>query len=176
MRYLPGHYRREPWKDRPGVRERITAHFWSRVDRSAGDGACWPWQGCTLHGYGVVQFFGERWQAHRLAWTLTNGPIPDGIEVLHKCDHHPCCNPSDLFLGTQADNMHDMIAKGRSNHEGKARGSRHGRAKLTEDKVLSIRERYAKRDVRMLDLADEYGMSKSTIGRIISGKYWPHVQ
>ena len=64
-------------------------------------------------GYGRMWFNGKIAQTHRIAWEITFGPIPDGLQVLHHCDNPPCCNPSCLFLGTDADNTADMVAKGR---------------------------------------------------------------
>jgi hypothetical protein len=60
---------------------------------------------------------GSVWKAHRVAWTLANGPIPAGMHVLHTCDNPPCCNPGHLWLGTQADNMADMARKGRTSNQ-----------------------------------------------------------
>ena len=89
--------------------------FWARVQK--GDG-CWIYGGAKLPkeigGYGWVSYKGKRIGAHRLAWMLTNGPIPPGMEVCHSCDNGPCCNPAHLFLGTHAENMGDCKAKGRS--------------------------------------------------------------
>ncbi len=92
----------------------MTEKFWSRVDKSGGANACWPWTGSRLPtGYGqVYQAGGQRLLAHRTAWELENGPIPDGMRVLHHCDNPPCCNPGHLFLGTDADNMNDRDQKG----------------------------------------------------------------
>src|SRR6185295_10809571 len=83
-----------------------------------GDG-CWEWQGWrNAGGYGVLASGPAGRQkdelAHRIAWRLTNGAIPDGLRVLHRCDNPPCCNPAHLFLGSDADNVADCIAKGRS--------------------------------------------------------------
>jgi hypothetical protein len=80
---------------------------------------CWEWQGAKTKGYGMIGH-GRRSdpgtrvkQVHRVAWELTYGPIPEGTSVLHSCDNPPCYNPTHLFLGTQADNVADMTAKGR---------------------------------------------------------------
>ena len=91
------------------------AHFWSGVDRSGGQGACWPWIGSTNFsgGYGQSHFHGKRIGAHRAAYILTHGPIPDGMWVLHHCDNPPCVNPAHLFLGSTTDNMRDAARKGR---------------------------------------------------------------
>lgn len=92
--------------------------FWRRVDRSGGPDACWPWMRVpSTGGYGLAKYKGRRRIASRVAWELTNGPIPGGMQVLHHCDNPPCCNPAHLFLGTVADNVADMIAKGRAAHQ-----------------------------------------------------------
>jgi hypothetical protein len=94
------------------VRER----FWQHVDMSGGLFACWPWTGATFHwGHGAVKVNGRPWGAHRIAWELTRGPIPDGLLICHHCDNPPCCNPAHLFVGTHThlDNVRDMDAKGR---------------------------------------------------------------
>ena len=125
----------------------VDVAYWPRIDRRGGAETCWLWQaGCDRDGYGKcrVHGFTER-RAHRIAYMLAHGPIPDDLWVLHTCDTPRCCNPAHLFLGTVADNNADMIAKGRD-----ARGERSGArkhpervnrgeqchsAKLTEDQV-----------------------------------------
>lgn len=88
-------------------------NFWRHVQRGEG---CWLWTGHINHargGYGTVRYGKEYYRAHRLAWKLTFGEIPDGVSVLHHCDTPACCRPNHLFLGTQRDNMRDCAEKGR---------------------------------------------------------------
>lgn len=87
--------------------------FWSSVDKD-GENGCWLWtRGRNEHGYGVLDRKSGSGLAHRYSWELANGPIPTGLQVLHRCDNPPCVNPEHLFLGTRLDNMADMTAKGR---------------------------------------------------------------
>jgi hypothetical protein len=84
------------------------------------DKGCLEWQGyCQSSGHGQIFFNGKLIGTHRLAWLLSNGEIPNGMQVLHKCDNGSCCNPNHLFLGTHADNMKDMCHKGRGNNQKK---------------------------------------------------------
>ena len=94
--------------------------FWRHVDK-AGD--CWLWtKAVDSRGYGRFGLKGANaggWVlAHRYAFQLTRGPIPDGMHVCHTCDVRNCVNPDHLFLGTALDNMRDMIAKGRQRFTG----------------------------------------------------------
>lgn len=85
--------------------------YWSLVIVQEG---CWDWSGYKQpEGYGTFPH-AKTWYAHRVSWELHNGPIPDGMHVLHTCDNPPCSNPAHLFLGTVADNMADRKAKGRN--------------------------------------------------------------
>lgn len=93
------------------LHERVRFH----VDASAGPDACWPWTaGKANGGYGAIRYNGSIYRAHRIAWTIANGAIPQGMLVLHKCDNPPCCNPAHLFIGTHKDNSQDMARKGRT--------------------------------------------------------------
>ena len=102
--------------------------FWRQVARGE-PGDCWRWLGGTRKGYGRFKLKGRMVTAHRHAYELEVGPIPDGLFVLHECDNPSCVNPRHLFLGTQLDNIRDRDKKGR--HVA-CHGERHGEAKLTE--------------------------------------------
>lgn len=96
--------------------------FWTNVNIGHGS-TCWNWtRGLHTSGYGWLRWDGAEVKAHRLAWELTNGPLPigDGYHgacVLHRCDNRKCINPDHLFLGTHADNMADMVGKGRASRK-----------------------------------------------------------
>lgn len=95
--------------DRPRLRD--AAGFWAMVVKTEG---CWEWTGAKFKtGYGAVNIGHRIVTTHRRSWELTNGPIPEGLFVLHHCDNRPCVRPDHLFLGTHQDNMTDMVSKGR---------------------------------------------------------------
>ena len=128
---------------------------------------CLIWTGSLLSdGYGQIAVNGKMMRAHRFSWEESNGPIPEGIYVLHTCDNRVCVNPDHLFLGTQQDNMDDMVRKGRQ-----SKGELNGGAKLTEAGIKLIRG-----DSRSLSkIADDYGVVKSHICNIQNFKIWRHV-
>ena len=87
--------------------------FWTRVVGDLATG-CWLWTGPRFReGYGSLSYGPLRIRAHRFSWELHVGPIPEGLVVCHRCDNPPCVRPDHLFLGTQSDNLHDAVAKGR---------------------------------------------------------------
>lgn len=136
---------------------------------------CWMWTGSVTRygGYGQVWIDGGVLLIHRLAWELTHGPIPDGLKVLHDCDNPPCCNSEHLFLGTQADNMADMRAKGRHRF-GISQGEKHGCAKLTAVRVRSLRM-IRELGVSHRQLGNMFGVAHSTAARICRRELWKHV-
>lgn len=104
-----------------GANPEIIARFWRFVETGAGD-QCWLWTGNVVgkagHGQFAVRHNVNRY-AHRIAWFLAHGSIPDGLKVCHHCDVPRCVNTAHLFIGTQADNLADMRAKGRQRPGGK---------------------------------------------------------
>jgi endogenous inhibitor of DNA gyrase (YacG/DUF329 family) len=157
----------------------LAGRFWAKVDRSGGPDACWPWTAARFHfGHGAFWLAGHQIHAHRIAWELTHGPIPEGDPdnppcVLHDCpdgDNPACCNPAHLWLGTKGQNTKDMVAKGRH-----ARGEQHAHSRFTAAQVRSIRTRYAAGSVSQRALAREYRVSRPTIRSIVRRKSWRHV-
>ena len=128
---------------------------------------CMIWKGATnTHGYGWKTINMKQVGLHRVAWEWANGPIPKGMSVLHKCDNPPCVNPDHLFIGTQRDNIDDMVRKGRS-----LIGTKNPHAKLTESDVLAIRV-----DNRPYSaIAKDYGISISNAWHIKNRKSWRHL-
>lgn len=175
------HYPRRPLAER----------FWEKVDKEGPLppqrpelGPCWIWTCALTHGYGTftVEIIRSprgtvQESAHRVAWRLLRGEIPFGIEVLHHCDVPACCNPAHLFLGTQADNIRDMIAKGRAAPPERTKhvGVEHGRAKLDDERVLEIRERH-RLGQTVASLARQFGVSGTTVSFAVRGKTWAHVR
>lgn len=134
---------------------------------------CWLWTGSSnSRGYGqIASGRGFPVLAHRISFLLHRGPIPAGMQVLHRCDVRACVNPAHLFLGTAQDNMDDKIAKGR---ERILRGTECGTAKLTEYDVAWMRSlRDAGSTYR--DLGRSFGVHPVTAMRAVTGEQWAHV-
>lgn len=150
------------------------ARFWAKVRKTDG---CWIWTGArNPNGCGRISV-GARGAglalAPRASWILAHGAIPAGLHVCHHCDNPPCVRPDHLFLGSGADNTHDMMMKGRNGY-GVNRGEENGAARLTSAAVLEIRKRRA-RGATLQSLACEYGVGKSSVHRIARGKNWRHL-
>lgn len=151
--------------------ERIDT-FWNNVKITNNPDDCWEWQaGLHKQGYGTVRF-GTMMLSHRVAWILSHGNIPNDLDVLHKCDNPPCCNPNHLFLGTHTDNMQDRERKGRHNAPCGENNKKH---KLTENNVRYIRKRYAQGGITMRELANENGVYMTCVAKVIRRKTWKHV-
>lgn len=147
------------------ITESVEARFWSKVDRSGGPNACWPWTaGRFASGYGAFTIGGRIAKAHRVAFVLSVGEIGD-LRVCHRCDNPPCCNPSHLWLGTDGENQRDKREKGRGRG---APGESSGKAKLAWVDIETIRSSpESKRS-----LALRFGVSVSQIYRIVSRENW----
>lgn len=146
----------------------IEQRFWTKVDKT---NSCWLWTGAKLpKGYGLFKGHGRgNILAHRFSYGQTKGPIPDGLLVCHECDNPSCVNPDHLFLGSHADNVADMMSKGR-HRPISPKGTTNPNCKITEREVAVIREStdsYRK-------LAERFGVGKSQIARIKSGQHWSH--
>lgn len=154
------------------------AEFWSRIDKSGGMDGCWLWAGSvSVCGYGTFQGFKRSGRfktrfAHRIAYSLTHGILPPEKHVCHRCDNPPCCNPSHLWLGTQADNMRDCLAKGRKTRPPHPLINQ--AARLSPAQVLVIRERLVGGSIPTT-LAREFGVGSSTVYRIRDGAAWAWV-
>ena len=152
------------------MRERPESYFWSRMTRK--DNGCLEWTGAINgNGYGGLSMrrFGKRpIGAHVAAYMLKVGPVPNGMQVCHKCDNRACCEPSHLFLGTQSENLTDMVAKGRDRHSPRF-GIENPNAKLPWDEICEARL-LRKCGFAQQWIADLFGVSQSSISSILIGK------
>ena len=148
--------------------------FWSHVEKK-GENECWNWIGNkNASGYGrIVVRYGSRKvgkrkfiAAHRHAYKITNGEIPDGMMIRHSCNNRACCNPNHLSIGTHQDNMTDMVLAGRSTY-----GERNPTSKLTACEVEQIRLS-RKNGYTLKELGRIYNVSLSNIHLICKGKSW----
>lgn len=173
--------------DRKGA---FASRFWSKVDRR-GPAECWPWTAKAVHhgGYGAINagaIGAGKLRAHRVTYEMAHGAIPDGLVVCHRCDNPKCCNPAHLFIGTKADNTHDMMAKGRMKKppvlSGDAhplrrdpsrakRGASNGNSKITPEVAASI---WHAND-GLAAIAARFGVSTGTVSDIKAGRTWRHL-
>ena len=133
---------------------------------------CWEWTaGRISSGYGLLSADGRRILAHRFSYELHIGPVPDGVFVLHRCDNRLCIRPDHLFLGTQADNVADMEAKGRDHKRGQP-GEQNNQARIDAAAVRAIR---ATRDPAW-KVAAAFGVSRGLIYAIRQRRLWKHIE
>ena len=134
------------------------------------EAGCWNWTASKSSGrYGKLEISGATLSAHRASYEVYRGPIPEGLFVCHRCDNPACINPDHLFLGTHADNMADKVKKGRHRTP---RGSEVVTSKLTEADVLAIRASRVSNGC----VAEQYGVDRSLISLIRTGKRWAHLR
>lgn len=140
----------------------LRERFLSKVQRTE---SCWLWTGARKpKGYGNIKVNGVAKAAHRVAYELFKGPIPEGMHVLHTCDNPPCVNPDHLYAGTNADNQRDMRTKGRRLAD-----------KITYPIAQEIRARAALEQISQGALGREYGISQPMVSMIVNNKRWTHV-
>lgn len=155
--------------------ENFEEHFWSRVDKTTGNGPngdCWIWTGSIMtNGYGQVSRLGQHYTAHRMAYILANGEtVGPGVDICHSCDVRTCVNPSHLFIGTRADNMRDAVSKGRHAH-----GEQAPYAKLSEVNVLEIHNLANSGSMMQADIAYMFNISVPTVSAIKNKRTWMHL-
>lgn len=150
--------------------------FWKHVTPGEPD-ECWEWQGACSNGYGFLSGVPPRkWvKAHRVSWKIHNGPIPEGRHVLHTCDNPPCVNPAHLYVGTNADNVHDRAVRKRGReHRTENRGEDHPMSKFTEAEVRAIRA--ALRTGRtQAEVGRMFGVSQPNVSKIGLRQIWAHL-
>ena len=153
------------------IRQQDKERFWSYVNKRK-DNECWEWQGGKSHRYGSFKC-GKPVRAHRFSWIIANGTIPRGFLILHHCDNPPCCNPNHLFIGTQQDNMSDMVMKGRV---GDRNGELAANSKLTEVEVTEMRKLHATGEYCYTELGERFGVHRTQVSNIVRGKSWKHIE
>ena len=146
-----------------GFTEKEAQRFIAKVDDSGGPDACWEWMAwLTSTGYGGVRLKGKAQRVNRLVCFAVHTD-QEGPCALHSCDNRKCCNPNHLRCGTKQDNMHDMVMRGR-----------HNKQKLSPSDVRAIRV-WRKLGYTLEEIASVFGVHFSTIGYIITGKNWSHL-
>lgn len=151
--------------------------FMQKIEVGQKETDCWTWIGAKQQYYGNFWFENKVQLSHRVSYQLFVGSIPEGQNVLHKCDNGFCVNPEHLFLGTQLDNVRDMAIKGRASfgNRGTSKGQRNGGSKLSENEVLEIRKLLTQNWLSHREIAEMFEVSRSNIGLIAQRKAWSHI-
>jgi HNH endonuclease len=146
--------------------------FFKAISNETDNNNCWLWIGClSKQGYGIFHVNKKTMMTHRYSWILHYGEIPEKMFVCHKCDNRKCVNPEHLFLGTNHENVIDMLKKGRKNP---IKGSRHPSAKLNENDVIKIKI-LIKEGVILNKIAKMFNIGKRQISYIKNNITWKHV-
>lgn len=149
--------------------------FWNSVDVRKPD-ECWEWKKSrTERGYGKLEYVkdgkAKTIGAHKMAYMLTYGSVPEDLLICHTCDNPPCCNPFHIFAGTNQDNRDDCVKKKRH-----AVGIKNGGGvKLDETQVIKIRELYKTGNYTQDELVEMFQVSMSTIQRVLYRRGWKHI-
>jgi DNA-binding XRE family transcriptional regulator len=143
--------------------ERIEKHIVSKDD-------CWLTDFSSANNYPETLINGKKTRISHFIYKLHKGEIPEGMCICHTCDNTKCVNPDHLFLGTHQDNVKDKVKKNRQ-----AKGSKHGKAKLNEEKVLEIQKLLAEKNLTQKEIGKKYGVHEQAISEIKRGKNWSHV-
>jgi hypothetical protein len=137
--------------------------FVEKIRSPDGEDGCWIWQGAVgSDGYGRVRRRGTTYSAHRFAYELFKGPIPEELCVMHRCDVPLCVNPTHLALGTKADNSQDMLRKGRDGNTV---------PKLRFDQVVEVRRMLAGGATKA-EVCEKFDICRSTVQDIETGSTW----
>jgi hypothetical protein len=139
--------------------------FWEKVKKTK---TCWIWKGTVnnVWGYGQFSVDGVYYRAHRFAYELVKGKIPDGLLVCHSCDNKLCVNPKHLWVGTQSDNIRDAVSKNRT-----CKGSKNGMSTLSIEQVYEIK-RLLKKGMYQDVIADRFDVSQGCVSDINNGRRW----
>lgn len=165
-----------------GLSPTLPERYWAKVRKDGPVpqhmphlGPCWSWTACRdTNGYGQMHtgFGNVRIRAHVASWILHNGPIPEGLEVMHLCDNPQCSRIDHLQLGTHRQNFEDAANKRRMPH-----GEKQANSKLTQVQVDDIRKRYVGRSKGKSNagqLMTEFGISSATLSRIVNRRRWKY--
>lgn len=151
-------------KGRPSTKDFIC----SRIEYDT-NGGCWLWSG-AMHNTGYGYLYDDNRKtitAHRASYKIFKGPITKGMHVLHSCDIRCCVNPNHLRLGTDQDNVNDMMLRNRV-----CRGASHPKAKLNDEKILKIIDLFNTTEMSQTEIAQKFNVSRSLIQGIYEGKKW----
>lgn len=157
------------WKEKSDeeIEKMMKICFLDRIEKTE---SCWIWTGSkTNRGYGIFTITGKVMSAHRLAWKIHKGEIPNGLIIRHLCNNPICVNPDHLALGTFQDNSDDRVKAGNTQ-----KGSKNNLAKLNESQVIEIKK-LLKQGISGAEVGRRFGVTRSGINSIKNNITWKHV-